>query len=74
MENGCVHCTNACIAHAEELVMENGCVQFTWEREEEAKNRIWRARHEWLYAGQTQLSIGRDVSQVCCYSNGHCYL
>ena len=46
----------------EELVEENGCIQFTCEREQEAKNTIWRARHEWLYAGQAQLSIGRDVS------------
>ncbi|XP_064395549.1 probable D-lactate dehydrogenase, mitochondrial [Halichondria panicea] len=52
---------------AKELVEENGCVQFTCEREQEAKNTIWRARHEWLYAGQAQLSIGRDclTTDVC---------
>lgn len=32
------------------LARDNGCMEFVWESEEEARNKIWKARHELGYA------------------------
>ena len=37
--------------HAGELAHDNGGSEFTWESDHEARTRLWKARHEWMYAG-----------------------
>lgn len=36
---------------AGELAGDNGGSDFMWERDHEARARLWKARHSWLYAG-----------------------
>ena len=58
---------HAYYAHAGELAHDNGGSEFTWERDHEGRARLWKARHEWMYAGLA-LKPGMKVlatSQEC---------
>ena len=33
------------------IVKDNGCSEFTWEEEPERRSKLWKARHDWWYAG-----------------------
>ena len=44
----CLYCVCVCTG---ELAGGNGGPDFQWEREQQARERLWRARHNSLYAG-----------------------
>ena len=44
-----------------EIAGDNGGSEFIWERDHEARMRLWKARHEWWYAGLA-MQPGKKVS------------
>ena len=42
------------------LAKDNGSSDFIWETDYEARNKLWKARHEWWYAGLA-LEPGKKV-------------
>ena len=57
------------IPYAGELARENEGSDFTWERDHEARMKLWKARHEILYA-VLALKPGRTVC-TCNYISSH---
>ena len=47
----CPQCNNIVCTCTGELAHDNGGSEFTWERDHEGRARLWKARHEWMYAG-----------------------
>lgn len=43
------------------LAKDNGSSDFIWETDHEARNKLWKARHEWWYAGLA-LEPGKKVN------------
>ena len=55
-----------CYLYAGELANGNGGSEFIWERDSEARSRLWKARHEVFYAQQA-LHPGKRVSSYLVY-------
>ena len=57
-----------------ELAGDNGGSDFMWEREQEGRTRLWKARHSWYYAGlalQPEKKVGLGLEGNLCIGGSH---